>query len=218
MRRGLKKGRLWLPGPCQIIERLPVTKNGEFQYEIRNTFEEPDRVARESELTLVSKFPGWRRSTPDNAWSLLIRWAQRTRHQAETPFIPLSKFGSALSSPSCAVRATLLKWDTLDWSLRIELSNGDNLNLDIGGSVTCGLGRNIFSLWFEGGSLEDEKKPSARPERLFTGDVRMALSRDLQKPFSLESSTTLPSPESALLFCPGANLCHASTRKPQSGQ
>ncbi len=67
MRRGLKKGRLWLPGPCQIIERLPVTKNGEFQYEIRNTFEEPDRVARESELTLVSKFPGWRRSTPDNA-------------------------------------------------------------------------------------------------------------------------------------------------------
>jgi hypothetical protein len=39
-------------------------------------------------------------------------------------------------------------------------------------------------------------KLSARPERLFTGDVRMALSRDLQIPFSLESSTTLPSPES----------------------
>ncbi len=78
------------------------------------------------------------------SWSLLIRWAQRARQQAETPFIPLSKFpGSALSSPSCAVRATLLKWDTLEWSLRIEC-NGDNLNLDIGGSVTCGLGRNIF--------------------------------------------------------------------------
>ena len=28
------------------------------------------------------------------------------------------------------------------------------------------------------------------------GDVRMALSRDLQIPFSLDSSATLPSPES----------------------
>jgi hypothetical protein len=32
------------------------------------------------------------------SWSLLIRWAQRARHQAETPPIPLSKFpGPALT-------------------------------------------------------------------------------------------------------------------------
>jgi hypothetical protein len=46
-------GRLWLPGPCQIIKRLPATEDGEFHYEIRNTLEEPDRVARESDLTRV---------------------------------------------------------------------------------------------------------------------------------------------------------------------
>jgi hypothetical protein len=30
---------------------LPATQDGEFQYEIRNTLEEYNRVARESELT-----------------------------------------------------------------------------------------------------------------------------------------------------------------------
>jgi len=34
----------------------------------------------------------------------------------------------------------------------------------------------------------------------FTGDVRIALSRDLQIPFSLESGTTLPSPESPCYY------------------
>ena len=48
-------GQLFLPGHCQIIKRLPATEDGEFQYEIRNTLEEPDRVARESDLTPVSK-------------------------------------------------------------------------------------------------------------------------------------------------------------------
>jgi hypothetical protein len=32
-------------------KRLPATQDGEFQYEIRNTLEEYNRVARESELT-----------------------------------------------------------------------------------------------------------------------------------------------------------------------
>ena len=39
------------PGPYQITKRLPAGKDGEFQYEIRNTFEEYNRVARESGLT-----------------------------------------------------------------------------------------------------------------------------------------------------------------------
>jgi hypothetical protein len=37
-------------GLYQIIKRLP-SANGEPQYEIRNTLEQYDRVARESELT-----------------------------------------------------------------------------------------------------------------------------------------------------------------------
>ena len=41
------------PGPYQITRRLPAGKDGEFRYEIRSTFEEYDRVARESELTRV---------------------------------------------------------------------------------------------------------------------------------------------------------------------
>jgi hypothetical protein len=39
------------PGPYQITKRLPAAEDGEFQYEIRNTLEEYNRVARESELT-----------------------------------------------------------------------------------------------------------------------------------------------------------------------
>jgi hypothetical protein len=40
-----------VPGPYQITRRLPAAEDGEFQYEIRNTLEEYNRVARESELT-----------------------------------------------------------------------------------------------------------------------------------------------------------------------
>jgi hypothetical protein len=40
-----------VPGPYLITRRLPATQDGEFQYEIRNTLEEYNRVARESELT-----------------------------------------------------------------------------------------------------------------------------------------------------------------------
>jgi hypothetical protein len=39
------------PGPYKITRRLPAAEDGEFQYEIRNTLEEYNRVARESELT-----------------------------------------------------------------------------------------------------------------------------------------------------------------------
>jgi hypothetical protein len=39
-----------VPGPYQITKRLPAAEDGEFQYEIRNTLEEHNRVARESEL------------------------------------------------------------------------------------------------------------------------------------------------------------------------
>ena len=39
------------PGPYLITRRLPATQDGECQYEIRNTLEEYNRVARESELT-----------------------------------------------------------------------------------------------------------------------------------------------------------------------
>ena len=39
-----------VPGPYQITKRLPAAEDGEFQYEIRNTLEEYNRVARESEL------------------------------------------------------------------------------------------------------------------------------------------------------------------------
>ena len=46
-------GRTRHPGPYQITKRLPAGKDGEFRYEIRSTFEEYDRVARESELTRV---------------------------------------------------------------------------------------------------------------------------------------------------------------------
>jgi hypothetical protein len=42
-----------VPGPDVITRRLPAAEDGEFQYEIRNTLEEYNRVARESELTRV---------------------------------------------------------------------------------------------------------------------------------------------------------------------
>ena len=38
------------PGPYQITKRLPAAEDGEFQYEIRNTVEEYNRIARESDL------------------------------------------------------------------------------------------------------------------------------------------------------------------------
>jgi hypothetical protein len=41
------------PGQYQITRRLPAGQDGEFQYEIRSTLEEYDRVARESELVRV---------------------------------------------------------------------------------------------------------------------------------------------------------------------
>ena len=41
------------PGPYLITRQLPATEDGERQYEIRNTLEEYNRVARESELTRV---------------------------------------------------------------------------------------------------------------------------------------------------------------------
>ena len=41
------------PGQYQITKRLPAREDGEFQYEIRSTLEEYDRVARESELVRV---------------------------------------------------------------------------------------------------------------------------------------------------------------------
>jgi hypothetical protein len=40
-----------VPGPYQITKRRPAAEDGECQYEIRNTLEEYNRVARESELT-----------------------------------------------------------------------------------------------------------------------------------------------------------------------
>jgi hypothetical protein len=40
-----------VPGPYKITRRLPAAEDGECQYEIRNTLEEYNRVARESELT-----------------------------------------------------------------------------------------------------------------------------------------------------------------------
>ena len=40
-----------VPGPYKITRRLPAAEDGEFRYEIRNTLEEYNRVARESELT-----------------------------------------------------------------------------------------------------------------------------------------------------------------------
>ena len=40
-----------VPGPYLITRRLPATQDRECQYEIRNTLEEYNRVARESELT-----------------------------------------------------------------------------------------------------------------------------------------------------------------------
>jgi hypothetical protein len=40
-----------VPGPYQITKRLPAAEDGEFQYEIRTTLEEYNRVARESDLT-----------------------------------------------------------------------------------------------------------------------------------------------------------------------
>ena len=40
-----------VPGPYKITKRLPAAEDGECQYEIRNTLEEYNRVARESELT-----------------------------------------------------------------------------------------------------------------------------------------------------------------------
>ena len=40
-----------VPGPYQITKRLPAAEDGECQYEIRNTLEDYNRVARESELT-----------------------------------------------------------------------------------------------------------------------------------------------------------------------
>ncbi len=41
------------PGPYQITKLLPAAEDGKSRYEIRNTLEEYDRVARESELTRV---------------------------------------------------------------------------------------------------------------------------------------------------------------------
>ena len=40
-------------GPYQVLRRLPPTENGNFQYEIRSTLEEHDRVARESDMSPV---------------------------------------------------------------------------------------------------------------------------------------------------------------------
>jgi hypothetical protein len=40
-----------VPGLYQITKRLPIAEDGEFHYEIRNTLEEYNRVARESDLT-----------------------------------------------------------------------------------------------------------------------------------------------------------------------
>src|ERR1700736_2682195 len=40
-----------VPGPYLITRRLPAAEDGEFQYEIRNTLEEYNPVARESALT-----------------------------------------------------------------------------------------------------------------------------------------------------------------------
>jgi hypothetical protein len=40
-----------VPGPYQITKRLPAAEDCEFQYEIRNTLEDYNLVARESELT-----------------------------------------------------------------------------------------------------------------------------------------------------------------------
>jgi hypothetical protein len=40
-----------VPGPYKITRRLPAAEDGQCQYEIRNTLEEYNRVARESELT-----------------------------------------------------------------------------------------------------------------------------------------------------------------------
>ena len=51
------------PGPYQITKRLPAAEDGEFQYEIRNTLEEYNRVARESELTRWRAASGVSRST-----------------------------------------------------------------------------------------------------------------------------------------------------------
>ena len=39
------------PGLYHIIKRLPAPEGGEFQYEIRSSVEDQNRVARESELT-----------------------------------------------------------------------------------------------------------------------------------------------------------------------
>jgi hypothetical protein len=50
--KGAKRAQLdAAPGPYLITKRVPAAKDGEFQYEIRNTLEEYNRVARESELT-----------------------------------------------------------------------------------------------------------------------------------------------------------------------
>ena len=40
-----------VPGPYLITRRLPAAEDGECHYEMRNTLEEYNRVARESELT-----------------------------------------------------------------------------------------------------------------------------------------------------------------------
>lgn len=40
-----------VPGLYQIVRRLPAADSGEFQYEIRSTVENHNRVARENELT-----------------------------------------------------------------------------------------------------------------------------------------------------------------------
>jgi hypothetical protein len=48
------KGRPDAPrGTYQIIKRLPAASDGEFQYEIRSSVEEHNRVAKESELMPV---------------------------------------------------------------------------------------------------------------------------------------------------------------------
>jgi hypothetical protein len=47
-----------VPGTYHITKRLPAAEDGECQYEIRNTLEEYNRVARESELTRAQTLAG----------------------------------------------------------------------------------------------------------------------------------------------------------------
>ena len=53
---------------------------------------------------------------------------------------------------------------------RWELHSGDNLNLDIGRRVTCGVGRNIF-LYGSKEAAQKMRKSHRGPETVVTGDV-----------------------------------------------